>query len=637
METGARGPGVEAACAAVREGMARATLRMRADDLSVSQPRGKLLRPVVAWAALPPHQRARVDDRFWLGALAIQMVHEASLLHDDIVDGAATRRGRPTMAADRGVGAALVQGDHLLTAAYRVAAAADVPGFMDVFVRAVERTVAGEIAQHRGVGRCLTPPEYRAAIEGKSGQLFGAAVALAELWSEGSIGEAAEVAGRRIGALYQMVDDALDYCPAADVGKPAFQDYGQRKWTFVLGVAGLEGFAADPAEVTALLFDPARGDAGLRVLAELDEERRSVLEAVGSGDGLLDEVLGEWVAMARSAYTRQRRLAESVGSPSRPPAPSMEAEVADMARAVGGADRWGAYFGRHSKSFRFASLLFPAEARRSIEGVYAFCRFTDDLVDESEVDPGHARGRLEAWRGLVTAAYEGRATGVHLADAVMGEAAAAGVPLHYADDLLTGVGMDLEPIRFDRLADLEEYTYRVASVVGGWITELFGVRDPNVLRRAYSLGHAMQLTNILRDVGEDWRDDRLYLPRELLDRHGLDPAAVGRLALTGEPVPDAWVALCEDLMGVADRHYEAAFSALPALPAFYARPVAVAARVYRGIHDEIRAQGYDNGTRRAYTRLPTKLRLALGGLIDLRRVRAAHRTSASLSLAPQDG
>ncbi len=631
------GPSLEDACAVVRAGLARAAVGMRGLGLPVPEPRGKLLRPVVAWAVLPPDHRARVDDRFWLGALAIQMVHEASLLHDDIVDDAATRRGEATLVSTRGVGAAVVQGDHLLTAAYRVAAAADIPGFLPVFVRAVERTVAGEIAQHRGAGRALTPAEYRAAIEGKSGELFGAAVALARAWSGEAGGALGEAEGRRVGALYQMVDDALDYCPSTDTGKPALQDYGQKKWTFVLQAAGLDGFDLDAAAVVSRLFSDAEGAAGSRIVAELEEERSEVLRALAPGDELLAAITGEWVAMARDAYARERSRTAPPRAASPAPA-SAEAEVVELARAVGGPEAWGRYFGVHSKSFRFAARLFPPEPRRSVEGVYAFCRFTDDLVDEADVEPARARDRLQAWRSLVTEAYEGSPTGVPLADHVMGEAARRGVPRHYADDLLTGVAMDLEPLRFETGADLEIYTYRVASVVGGWITESFGVRDPEVLSRAYALGHAMQITNILRDVGEDWRDERLYLPHALLRTHGLGPDDVDRVAYGRGPLPDAWADLCEDLMAEADEHYARAFAALPVLPSFYARPVAVAARVYQGIHDRIRANGYDNGTRRAFTRLPTKIRLGLGGLLDLRRSRATPAPGAGRSrLVPHNG
>jgi phytoene synthase len=535
------------------------------------------------------------------------------------------------LAAAKGTAAALVGGDHLLTAAYRVAARVESPAFLDAFIHAVERTVAGEIRQQRGIGRPLTAKEYRAAIEGKSGELFGACVVLATEWS--GRGDGPGVAeGRRVGALYQMVDDAVDYCPSASVGKPALQDYEHRKYTFVLEAAGLTGFVLEADEVVARLFDPARGDGAARVLAALESEERAARSGFPDDDGLLGALLSGWVSMARGAIERQREAEVARRSEHRPSSASVEAEVVEQALAVGGPEAWGAYFGKHSKSFRFASRLFPAESRRQIEGVYAFCRFTDDLVDEADVAPPHARARLDVWRQIVESAYRGESTGVPLADQVMGEARSREVPFHYPEELLAGVAMDLEPICFQRLSDLEVYTYRVASVVGGWITELFGVRDPEVLSRAYAMGHAMQITNILRDVGEDWRNDRLYLPRDLMESYGVELGMVDRVAAGQGPVPAAYADLMEVLMEVAETHYRNAFAALPSLPRFYARPVAVAARVYEGIHDEIRRNRYDNGTRRAYTRVRTKLRLGWRGLRDLRRATLSRSHPAGLSL-----
>lgn len=301
--------------------------------------------------------------------------------------------------------------------------------------------------------------------------------------------------------------------------------------------------------------------------------------------------------------------------------------VIRAAQALGPESSWAAYFGRHSKSFRFSAWLFPREQRRAISGVYAFCRFTDDLVDETEVDVDTARERVEAWRHLSRAAYDGARTGIPLLDVVMERMSGNGAPFHYVDDLLTGVSMDLEPLNFETLDDLSVYTYRVASVVGGWITEQFGEHDPDLLDRAYSLGHAMQLTNILRDVGEDWRRDRLYLPRRMLDEYGVGVEMVGRVAQTRESVPAAYGDLMEALMSVADHHYDRAFQAIPELPVWYGRPVAVAARVYQGIHDVIRSNQYDNGQRRAYTSLGTKLTLGWHALRELAEVKRTHASA----------
>jgi phytoene synthase len=619
---------------------------LRSEGVPVPPLEGKLLRPAVAFALVPEAERIAVDAEFWRGALAIQMVHEASLLHDDILDQADLRRGEETLVARRGVGPALVLGDHYLTASYRAAAGVGSPVFLSHFIEAVERTVAGEVAQGRSCGELLDDARYQEIIEGKSGELFGAAAVLASTRATGIDAGQARRLGCGIGALYQMVDDFLDYCPEARTGKAPFQDYHQRKHTFVLREAGINEFGLPDSEVHRRLFTPAAaGSTAMDAcLARLDSLQRHLAvrcEQIFGHSEALTAILRGWVEAARSGLTAEvgaRSPGSAAGSvessgfggavESAPP----EALVAAAARALGPAGDWGAYFGRHSKSFRFASLLFPAPARADVEGVYAFCRFTDDLVDEATVPVPEARARLEAWRSLARAAYEGSPVGVPLLDVVMTRMRESGTPFHYADDLMTGVGMDLAPSEYATLADLEVYTYRVASVVGGWVTELFGRHEPELLARAFALGHAMQLTNILRDVGEDWRAGRLYLPTTVMERFGVTRAQVDAVSRDGV-VDGAWIELLEDLMAVADRHYASAFEAIPALPSYYRRPVAVAARVYQGIHDEIRRNQYDNGTRRAFTSLRRKIVLGSGGLWALRRLSGRAFPGMDLTLA----
>jgi phytoene synthase len=182
--------------------------------------------------------------------------------------------------------------------------------------------------------------------------------------------------------------------------------------------------------------------------------------------------------------------------------------------------------------------------------------------------------------------------------------------------------MDLRGERYATLAELRRYTFCVASTVGLWLTQLMGVDDAVVLERAERMGHAMQLTNILRDVGEDRANGRMYLPAELLAKHGVTEAALARMCAGGEITP-AWRALVEELMGVAEEDYRAALEAVPALPTSFARAVAVAAHVYRGIHREIRRNGHDNLRRRAHTNATAKAGLALAALWELFRASRA--------------
>jgi phytoene synthase len=300
---------------------------------------------------------------------------------------------------------------------------------------------------------------------------------------------------------------------------------------------------------------------------------------------------------------------------------------------------WLAYFGRHGRSFRFAARLFPREASRRVAGVYAFCRFTDDLVDgpPSGDDPAALQSTLDTWLTLARRAHVGEASGIALLDEVVGGSGRAGVPFHFIHDLVEGVRMDVSPRTYRSLAELREYSYRVAGAVGGWLTELFGVHDPWVLERAFALGHAMQLTNILRDVGEDLNRGRLYLPLDRMARHGVDRELLQAMAAHRVPVFSGYRDLLEELMAEADADYQRALEAVPALPLFFRRPVAVAARVYQGIHDGIRRNAYDNLTRRAATSLPRKLWLGGSALLSLWRVASLATPDPRPLSFPSDG
>jgi phytoene synthase len=282
----------------------------------------------------------------------------------------------------------------------------------------------------------------------------------------------------------------------------------------------------------------------------------------------------------------------------------------------------GDYFAHNSRSFSLAARLFPPAARHSVTSIYAFCRTTDDIVDLSvrEGDLQAAGELIDRWEALARGAYSGRPTGIAFLDTAMAEAAAAGVPFELVAELIAGVRSDIGPVEIEDWDALRAYCFRVASVIGLWMTRLFGVSEPAMLRRAESLGFALQLTNILRDVGEDLAVDRIYLPREALERHGLSRADLEAMA-AGAPTPPQYRALCEEMIAVAEGAYREAFEAMPHLPGFYARPVAVAAEIYRGIIGALRANGYDNFGRRATTGRAAKLALATRGLARLAAAR----------------
>jgi phytoene synthase len=607
------------ALAEVRAGLGRAADRAAAAGMPRPACDGQLLRPLLAYAAASA-STAWMTDELWCGALAVQLAHEASLVHDDIVDQASTRRGAPTVAAAKGIGPALVLGDHLLSSAYRMAAGTGSLEFASLFARAVERTIAGELAQGRAAGRRLSWDEYREIALGKAGELMGCAVALPAVLQGREDADRCFELGRRMGLMYQMLDDVLDYCPAADTGKPALGDYAQGRWTWLLEeVDGIE-FGGEPAGIAARLHAASMdGDTPLRrCLARLEREAAALtreLRAAFPGDDILPSLLEKWMDGARGAVAREEAA--------RRPAPvARRAASARLMARVPSAAEWGSYFALNSRSFRFAARFFPPGEWERVARVYAWCRVTDDLVDLPHA-ADDAEEMLDEWIHLTRRAYDGSATGIELLDRVMGESASAGVPFTYAAELAEGMRMDLRMQRYASMAELRVYTHRVASVVGMWITELAGVHAPRVLAKAGEMGHAMQLTNILRDVGEDWRQGRLYLPADVMERHGVTEDALGRMCRNGGAPDPAYRCLVEELLRSAEASYHGAFAAIRDLPPGFRRPVAVAAYVYRGIHAPIRRAGHDNLSRRAVTSGGAKAMLAARALWDVWKLERA--------------
>lgn len=275
---------------------------------------GHLIRPLLSLAGAASLGLER-DAVFWSALAAVQLAHEASLVHDDVVDGAALRRSAPTLAASRGVAAALVEGDHLLATAYRLAAATDSPGFVSAFAHAVERTVAGEKFQGRARGLLLDEGTWRRIVEGKSGELLGCALAAGAYVACSPRAPELYVLGRRIGVLYQMLDDLLDYIPNAGTGKPPLSDYTQQRWTWPLLELDLLNFD-EPAAAVAERFaaQDASGGSPLRhCVARFERVAASVRAEVAfhmPQDELLPDVLAGWQARARDAARAAESAAE---------------------------------------------------------------------------------------------------------------------------------------------------------------------------------------------------------------------------------------------------------------------------------------------------------------------------------------
>ncbi|HXF61292.1 MAG TPA: phytoene/squalene synthase family protein, partial [Caldilineaceae bacterium] len=185
-----------------------------------------------------------------------------------------------------------------------------------------------------------------------------------------------------------------------------------------------------------------------------------------------------------------------------------------------------------SKSFYLASALLPAPKRRAVRALYAFCRVTDDLVDL----PGVRRqGRLAEWRSrvLTNTPPEDDLVAVAWTDARL----RYGIPLRYAEQLIDGVAQDLEPRRYATFDELAAYSYGVASTVALMSMHIIGYTSTQAIRYAIKLGVALQLTNILRDVAEDWHAGRVYLPAEELARYALGEADIEHGIASGVVTP----------------------------------------------------------------------------------------------------
>lgn len=292
----------------------------------------------------------------------------------------------------------------------------------------------------------------------------------------------------------------------------------------------------------------------------------------------------------------------------------------------------------HSRSFSLAARLLPAAFRDDAAVVYTYCRRADDAVDEasSPAAAATALARLLAELDDIYASSGPNATAEGPLDPVVARFAAIArarrLPRQYPAELLAGMAMDLACARYDTLDDLLRYAYRVAGVVGLMMCHVMGVRDDRALVPAAHLGIAMQLTNICRDVAEDWRRRRLYLPAELLARHGGHALAeLGELAAAGAALPaaarPALAATTAELLALAGRYYRSADRGVPALGWRAALGVRAARHVYAAIGGCVTAAGCDPLAPRAvvprWRQLALVGRAALGMLTELPR-RARH-------------
>ncbi len=236
-------------------------------------------------------------------------------------------------------------------------------------------------------------------------------------------------------------------------------------------------------------------------------------------------------------------------------------------------------------SFASAFWMLPGPKRRALHAIYAFCRLADDIADDPAI--GGDRTRLLArWRAELESAFCGGSAhpvGIALADAIR----RFELPKREFADLLRGVESDLREEAMHTWEDLERYCYRVASTVGLLVVRVLGYRNPRSLEYARSLGIAVQLTNVLRDVGEDAATGRIYLARDDLERLGVEPGD-----LLARRMTPAVQRLLEFYAERARSYYERAAHALPDEDRRALRPAAAMGRIYRALLEELQRRDF---------------------------------------------
>lgn len=265
------------------------------------------------------------------------------------------------------------------------------------------------------------------------------------------------------------------------------------------------------------------------------------------------------------------------------------ADLAHCAAAI----RTGSY------SFHAASRLLPGRVRDPALVLYAFCRLADDAVDDS----GAKVAAVLRLQERLDRAYQGRPLDAPEDRAFAAMVESFEMPRALPDALLEGFAWDAEGRHYASLSGVLDYSARVAAAVGAMMSVLMGVRDAHRLARACDLGLAMQLTNIARDIGEDAREGRLYLPTDWMEDAGITPAA---FLANPQPTPEIRM-LTRRLLDQADRLYLRSEPGIADLPAACRPAIKAARHIYAGIGAAVARNGYDSVTIRARTSKGRKL------------------------------
>lgn len=264
---------------------------------------------------------------------------------------------------------------------------------------------------------------------------------------------------------------------------------------------------------------------------------------------------------------------------------------------------------KHAKTFYMATRFLPYQKQRGIFAIYALCRTLDDIVDENDERPYQQRrskaeiiDELEHFRVQLVSAYRGAKQKNSVLIAFADVLNRYNISFEHPLTLLNGVKMDLAKNRYETFDELYEYSYKVASVVGLMTAEIFGYNDPKAMNHAVDLGIAMQLTNILRDVGEDLERNRIYIPKEDLDQFGVTEEEMFK-----KNVSNKFIELMKYQIERARHYYKEAEKGIPMLNKDSRLPVLLARENYSRILDKIEENNYQVFNQRAYLNSTEKI------------------------------
>lgn len=256
-----------------------------------------------------------------------------------------------------------------------------------------------------------------------------------------------------------------------------------------------------------------------------------------------------------------------------------------------------------ARNFYYSFITLPPERKAAMCAIYAFMRYSDDVSDEAAADVSKA-AQMRQWRAALDRAFAGDYGDSRILPAFHDTVCRYQIPARYFHELIDGTEMDLTKNRYETFAELHQYCYRVASVVGFVCIHVWGFdpADGKALQYAEACGLAFQLTNILRDVKEDVDRDRIYLPQEDLRRFGVTETELKQGLLT-----ENFRNLMKFEADRAKAYYEQAKALFPLIDAPGRPTLAIMMKIYRGILDSIERNNYDVHTRRARVSTPRKL------------------------------